>query len=248
MLVRWMQRQHQPRVDEDPNWDYEGEPYRAVNLGWGISGLMYQVSHLPIGDWGLSMAGYRGSLLSNVTVELGLAHIRDRFDPRGKLILYGYSGGAFNALEICQQLDTMSFDYWTGQLGGTGGPMSRRVKVDYLVTVDPSRILLRQLGGYWPDELEQGRSHSALPREVPGCVLYFDNWYQTYDTVPVEGADWGFRGEWINHPHLQGRHNWRVTNDRFRDRHTAHQDIVEAVWDDVLERFRRFLVPGHQPR
>jgi hypothetical protein len=247
MLVRAIDRQHGARVDANPTQDYEGEPYRQHN-SYGVPWLMYQVAHLSLGEARLSMAGYRGSLLTRDTVRKGLEHVCDRFDPRGKLILYGYSGGGFNALEICKELDTMSFDYQTGRLGGGGGPMARPVRVDYLATVDPCRILLQRHRGFLPNDLEQGRGHSTLPRTVPACVLYFDNWYQTCDTIPKEGADWGYRGEWITHPHLEGQHNWRLRRDRFPNHHQAHDAIVEMTKNDVLERFRRFLVPGHQAR
>lgn len=53
-----------------------------------------------------SVIGFGGSLINNNGVEQALAFIRAVHDPRGRLIIYGFSAGGVNAMELCRRLST----------------------------------------------------------------------------------------------------------------------------------------------
>jgi len=67
-----------------------------------------------------SVIGFGGSLRTTSGVEQALAFVRAVHDPRGKLIIYGFSAGGVNGLELCRRLTNSMPD----------------VKVRLLVTVD----------------------------------------------------------------------------------------------------------------
>jgi hypothetical protein len=67
------------------------------------------------------------------------------FDPRGKLVVYGFGAGGFDAIGLCRRIDRLSpwYDFERGRIGGLPDAPDpfrfARVRVDLLVTVDPCR-------------------------------------------------------------------------------------------------------------
>ena len=68
------------------------------------------------------------------------------FDPRGRLVVYGFGAGGFDAIGLCRRIDRFScwYDFDLGRIGSPPDPPDpfrfARVRVDLLVTVDPCRI------------------------------------------------------------------------------------------------------------
>jgi hypothetical protein len=126
----------------------------------------------------LSVHEIRGSLTpdGNPTVQACFDQIGLLFHPASKVIVYGFSAGAYNALELCRKLDSMRFNYQTGALeGGAGQPDRPRLVVDLLVMVDPVKNEL-------PLSVQATRTWSLV---VPPCVRYGLNYYQ--DEIQDEG-------------------------------------------------------------
>ena len=105
------------------------------------------------------------------------------FDPRGKVILYGYSAGGVNALYAARGIDSWWYRYGSdgrrGTLEHTGRTPVRpprpgaRVEVDLLITVDPCPWLAAGEG--WD-------------RRVPPCVRWAQDWYQPVPTGGSRGS------------------------------------------------------------
>ena len=67
------------------------------------------------------------------------------FDPRGKLVVYGFGAGGFDAIGLCRRIGRLSswYDFERRRIGGPPDAPDpfrfARVRVDLLVTVDPCR-------------------------------------------------------------------------------------------------------------
>lgn len=83
--------------------------------------------------------------LDNEAVKKGIEVLSRGFDPRGRLVVYGFSAGGFNALRFAERIlrDTGWYDFQTRSLTdqpeqiSTAPERFARVKVDLLVTIDP---------------------------------------------------------------------------------------------------------------
>ncbi len=147
------------------------------------------------------------------TVDRVLRHVKERFDPEGKLVLWGYSCGGYNSLSACQQMDSWWYRYALdgrpGRLETTKTSYSAeagaRVKVDLLVTVDPCAS--RDYGEGWITK-------------VPACVKWAQNWYQRSDIRPE-----GFKGVALNGD-FQNYRNAQVCNP-----HVNHENILDITRD-----------------
>jgi hypothetical protein len=133
------------------------------------------------------------------------------FDPRGQIVLYGYSAGGFNAVYACREIDRWWYRYGVhGQKGrledSSRSPFDRaggaKVLVDLLVTVDPCASLF--YGEEWD-------------RNVPSCVRFAKNWYQQ---TPSER----FTGVTLFGDHVENR---EVKREHVHRRSRAHPDTPE---------------------
>ncbi|HRD66978.1 MAG TPA: hypothetical protein PKY50_12600 [Candidatus Competibacter sp.] len=102
------------------------------------------------------------------------------FDPRGKLVIYGFGAGGFDAIDLCRRIDRFSswYNFESGQIGGPPSTLDpfrfAQVRVDLLITVDPCRIaknLVRR-------DPAMGGAGTATPIEV---VREHANYYQKND-------------------------------------------------------------------
>lgn len=130
-----------------------------------------------------------GDSLHHGAITRAMQFLLARFDPRGKLVLYGFSAGAFNALRFSERIQRHRphYNFQNRTLGNyryTPGPTQEslaEVTVDLLLTVDPC--------------LERLPGHENFPTQAPPLVKRHVNWYQTRDDTKgrfMTGA--------INHP------------------------------------------------
>lgn len=106
--------------------------FSGVADDFGLGGILLQGTHgkvvlsdmenLPAPKQGdlKSVIGFGGSLRSTRGVNQAFTFVQALNDPRGKLIIYGFSAGAVNGLELCRRLSSSL----------------PNVKVNLLVTVD----------------------------------------------------------------------------------------------------------------
>lgn len=87
----------------------------------------------------------------NAAVESGLGHVRANLWPGGRLVLYGFSAGGFNALNLARRI----------------GRELPQVRVDLLVTVDAC--------------LQRLRGHLAFDVQTPSTVVRHVNYFQESD-------------------------------------------------------------------
>lgn len=101
------------------------------------------------------------------------------FDPRGRLVVYGFGAGGFDAIGLCRRLDRFSswYDFGLGRLGGPpdapDDPRFARVRVDLLVTVDPCRAR--------KDPAGRDPAAGADATTPVGAVREHANYYQRND-------------------------------------------------------------------
>ncbi|MBI3684285.1 MAG: hypothetical protein HY235_28255 [Acidobacteria bacterium] len=115
----------------------------------------------------------------NAAVQAGLAAIRAAFDPRGRLIVYGYSAGGYNALNLCRRIQSECG--WYNVSSGLGNGAARgqydvKVVIDLLITVDACLQ----------------RIHVTRADPAPPIVQQHANFYQRSDPefqgISMEGA------------------------------------------------------------
>jgi hypothetical protein len=138
------------------------------------------------------------------------------FHPGTRVVLYGYSAGAYNVLQVCRSLENYRYNFGSGRFidSPTWLPPTEaqpQVVVDLLVTVDAVK---NQLSG----RVQQSPFWRA---DVAKCVRWCVNYYQTDDDPRSHD---GGRG-----PRLEGQRG-RVFNVRISN--TNHHDI-----NDVAARF-----------
>jgi hypothetical protein len=145
--------------------------FSGVADGFGLGGVLLQGAHgkVVLSDMEkfappkptdlLSVIGFGGSLQNSRGVTQALAFIRALHDPRGKLIIYGFSAGGVNALDLCRDLAN------TSTLGN--------VEVHMLVTVD----------------VAAGRATSSVNRTVPPVVRVNRNYFQTMPSLNLSRGD-----------------------------------------------------------
>ncbi|MDS4022874.1 MAG: hypothetical protein RKR03_20555 [Candidatus Competibacter sp.] len=136
------------------------------------------------------------------------------FDPRGALIVYGYSAGAFNAVWFCEEAaqNHAWFDFASHRAQRSGNQtQGSEIFIDLLITVDPSidnlpggreasltspRIIRRHINYY---RREQHTPQSRITREVREPDHYVDNRPRSvprHEDMPdatLEGVEWEIR-------------------------------------------------------
>ncbi|MGL4552834.1 MAG: peptidoglycan-binding domain-containing protein [Gemmataceae bacterium] len=100
--------------------------------------------------------GFQGSLSNNNGVALAQTFITENFEAGSRLIVYGYSAGGTNALELCRKLDAAN-----QARKDAGQPV---IEVDLLVTVDAA---------------DQFGSAIKVDRRLAGSVKKNHNFFQT---------------------------------------------------------------------
>ncbi|MCC6367043.1 MAG: hypothetical protein IT165_26280 [Bryobacterales bacterium] len=133
------------------------------------------------------------------------------FDPRGALIVYGYSAGAFNAVWFCEEVArTRAWYDFASRRAQPAGDRIRgsEVSIDLLITVDPSidnlpggreaslaspRIVRRHINYY---RREQNTPRSRITQEMRDPDHYVDNRprfvpsHQDMPDATLEGVQW----------------------------------------------------------
>ncbi|MCZ2148073.1 MAG: hypothetical protein LC126_09870 [Bryobacterales bacterium] len=136
------------------------------------------------------------------------------FDPRGALIVYGYSAGAFNAVWFCEEVARTHawYDFASRRTQSSGDQIrGSEVSIDLLITVDPSidnlpggreatlaspRIVRRHINYY---RREQNAPPSRITREMRDPDHYVDNrprFVSSHQDMPdatLEGVEWEIR-------------------------------------------------------
>jgi len=118
----------------------------------------------------------QGTLFDDQPVEDGLDFIQRGFHPSAKIIIYGYSAGGANAMDLARLIQSVSTYYsfssrrfypWIVELPRLRQQMSAEtlgaVRVDLLITVDAA----------------SGPATALVSRSVPQCVRRNLNFYQT---------------------------------------------------------------------
>lgn len=120
----------------DRKYNTERSSYRAFRLIRGRFGS-------PSTSYAMDPA--LNASLDNEALRTGMKVLRNGFDPRGRLVVYGFSAGGFNALRFAELISQRTgwYDFHTRSLTDQPGQLSTaperfsRVKVDLLVTIDP---------------------------------------------------------------------------------------------------------------
>ena len=118
----------------------------------------------------------QGTLVDYEPIRQGLAFIQRNFHPSARIIIYGYSAGGMNAMDLARLIQVHSTYYgfssgrfypWIVELPRLRQQMSAEtlgaVRVDLLITVDAA----------------SGPATALVSRSVPQCVRRNLNFYQT---------------------------------------------------------------------
>jgi pimeloyl-ACP methyl ester carboxylesterase len=89
----------------------------------------------------------------NQAVRAGHDFLSSRLEVQGKVVLYGFSAGAFNAIRLAERI--------------AGDPRMHRRRIDLLITVDPCLQLIP--------------GHESFSTQTPWAVLRHINYYQLVD-------------------------------------------------------------------
>ena len=189
-------------------------------------------------------------------------HIRLEFDPHGKLIIYGYSAGGHDAIELTWRIwrEMRFYEYYSksfhylgpdpnavpGLSSGWDAPekldlpgkrLWGTVRVDLLITVDAAT----------------GPASNVMNRKIPPCVRTNMNFYQTF---PSQERDFGVsKGVW-SHGGPNTAVDPRVTQIESVDlsealepdgRGLAHSNIDEATNDAAVAAILALLRAGQWP-
>lgn len=161
-----------------PGWDPQTGGKPLPDSGSGTSDLVQQLKALsPAPFHRTLMLPMEGSLPSKLGVTKALHFITMNFDPRGDLIIYGYSAGGTDALSLCRQIgaNLSAYGLSSGQLQNatTAAALKKRgiedcvpVRVDLLITVDAAA----------------GPGSARVDRTVPVCVRRNLNYFQTTES------------------------------------------------------------------
>jgi hypothetical protein len=118
--------------------------YRTCALAWDALGPLFQYD-LPPMNPDLE-SGMEGPAVRAGARVLAPSDGPSPFDPRGKLVVYGFNAGGFNAINLCRRIDRFWswYDFGLNRIGSPPAspddPRFARVRVDLLITVDPCRI------------------------------------------------------------------------------------------------------------
>ena len=202
-----------------------GKPLQTnVNPPTGTSQLVQRVRRIqntPLHR--IQVVAYHGSLRDSLGINRAFNFIRSNFDPLGRLIIYGYSAGGFDALRLSSHI-WLARRYY--ELSSESFRRSRRdghtvgfVRIDLLITVDAA----------------VGPISSIAFRRVQPCVRKNLNFYQRFSSgvvrshgEPNRAVD--KRATLIDNRDLSSR--YRNTPD------SAHGLIDNDTLDDVIQAIR----------
>jgi hypothetical protein len=183
---------------------------------------------------GLTVRDWRGTLDVEDIIEPAIRFISESFEPRGKLIIYGYSAGGMNALHLAHEVNRRLHTFvakrqFRAGNGSADGPND--VIIDLLITID----------AYHPDRDEQVSN-------VGRNVLKFINIYQTYPQSVT-----GSRGWRLTRDRDEGQRDCnqdRSARRAYRDAGAgapgggAHAIIDEDTHQEVFERVEALISSG----
>jgi hypothetical protein len=119
-----------------------------------------------------------------------------QFDPRGKLIVYGYSAGGFNAMNLCRRIKRYFgwYDLQLNRLGNIpsalqGDPRFAEVVIDLLITVDACRKDARRNNKVMTAEAMAAGASTSRPSGVLRHVNYYERVDREYWGVSITDAD-----------------------------------------------------------
>lgn len=153
-----------------------------------------------------------------------------KFHPDCKLIIYGFSAGAYNALQICRSLDNFFYDYEMDEIQPTSSIRQistidqPRLAVDLLITVDAVKNEL--------DDDTQGQpSWSA---NLARCVRWNLNYY--LENPGREGHGSPNTALW----------DGQVRNENLH-RECTHSEANEHVRERVVRAVRKVICENQRP-
>jgi hypothetical protein len=124
---------------------------------------------------GLTVRDWQGALVGRQLIEQAFTFVRENFNPRGKLIVYGYSAGGMNALEFAREFERRARVFDGGELVPTQSnetlDSGEDVVIDLLITIDAYRPGVRP-------------QHRRVPRNVQRSI----NIYQQYAQMGTQSA------------------------------------------------------------
>jgi len=127
-------------------------------------------NRIQIGAW---QASYTRASGMSGEIEQAFRYIVNHFDPRGKLIIYGYSLGGFNAMALTYSIYARLsfFEATTNRfaryiVSGVSDALWCRPRVDLLLTIDPAR----------------GPGSGSAQRRIFSAVRLNINYYQTHES------------------------------------------------------------------
>ncbi len=203
-------------------------------------------------DPSTSAIGYDPALIddtSNRAVRTGMDFIRNvnQFDPRGMLVVYGFSAGGFNAARLCERMQRYYgwYDFETKRLGNIHDQQQQnqlrfaRAQVDLLVTVDPC---LQDLG-----------RNFTINTATPIVRSHF-NFYQNIRPpggLPDEVSDrpyWGISAPHANNAEQEREPPVHLKGNSPHDRMPIHtldevRLLVRGEKAIVLDSYRQFMEP-----
>lgn len=180
----------------------------------------------------LKLLGLTGSVYRpGETIHPALAFIGRHFDPRGKLIVYGFSAGGLNAMEVCRQLPSF-YSYRQQRLVSASvdagpptmtqraptGPRNPEAIVDCLFTIDAAAGVV----------LQSGR---RVNRQVPSDVRLNVNYYQTNSGTLLSTHSYGGQ----NTPLNRGRTTVENINMTGRANHDTIDDVTNPLVSARIE-------------
>jgi hypothetical protein len=185
--------------------------------------------------------------VGNVAVHEAYNFVRAHFHPFGRLVIYGYSIGGFNALSLCHKIQSEmpAFDLrsWRPTQGlavegGVAGMLPQRlcgprppthgaVRVDLVITVDAA---LGPLSG-------------VAPRHVAPCVRRNLNFYQTTPQARIRSCGGPNIALDPQRTNVENNDHSLVANHASLDKYTQSVSL-EAI-EEALTRKARFV--PHMP-
>jgi hypothetical protein len=211
----------------------KGEPWtpdRAAQLAKGKPGsahVLEEVQKIKNPGRALKVIAFAGSLWLNELRNPGsnsmaeaLQFIRSNYDSMGKIVIYGYSAGGLDALELVNYIPGCMGYYLvsSGEFYGPAGAAQHwgwrigwrkefvKVEVDLLVTVDAAC----------------GPSSGSMSRAIPGCVRKNINFFQTTPSdTPMAPSKWpvGSHGG----PNKKGAHG----DEKNIENHDVTKEVTE---------------------